>query len=428
MNSYIKNKTGFIQFLLQHKTIILVGALFLLHLFLRFYGIETKSIFVYDQVDSAWAAKNIIIDHNYPLIGAENKLGSGVHIGPLYYYISAAFYYLTNMDPIAAGLLAGTTSVLGFFILFYVAKKMFSTKVAIIALFINTVSYSAIEFERIQWEVNFIPIISTLSFYFLYRILLKHERNILYFALVYAFALHIHLTTVVFLPLILLFTLPFFPKTKKTLYYILLSIPIVLAGLASIIIYNIITGNSQAAGSLGYANSSFHGIHLTRMIQLLSTAFIQIESFTVFPMLRPISFLLLPIFFTVYFLNTPTRKKFIVVALIFLSFIIPWIVLSAYSGEITNYYFSTNRFVGLIALSYLFFKLLMLKKTFITLCILIFALYYLAVNLQIFIKKPVIGLSYYRSYVKEHIKELKIIPFQEGSPVSYLYYLYTRNK
>lgn len=428
MNLHISNKAGFIQFLLQHKTLIFVGVLFLLHLFLRFYEIETKSSFTYDQVDSAWAAKRIIIDNNYPLIGAENKLGSGVYIGPLYYYIVAAFYYLTNMDPIAAGLLAGTTSILGFFVLFYVAKKIFSLKVAIIALFINTVPYSSIDFERIQWEVNFIPIILLLSLYFLYRILLGHERSILYFALVYAFALHIHLTTVVFLPIMLLCTLPFFPKTKKSLYYIVLSIPVVLVGLAPIITYNIIAGNLQATGSLAYAHSSFHGIYLTRIMQLLKDAFIQMEFFFIFPQIRHLSIFMLPIFFIVYFLNIPTRKKFIVFALIFLSFMIPWIVMSAYSGEITNYYFSANRFVGIIIIAYLICTLTELKNKIVTSALIILACFYAYTGIHKFLVTRTVGLQNYRAYVKDHIQNGKVIEYYEGSPFFYFYYLYTRNK
>lgn len=408
--------------------VIIVFLLLLLQIFLRFYEIETKSIFRYDQVDSAWAAKKIIIDHQYPLIGPANKLGSGLFVGPLYYYLISVFYYFTNLDPLAAGLFAGVTSIIGFFVIFYITKKLFSLNVALIALFINTVSFSGIEFDRIQWEINFIPIVSLLAFYFLYKILNGNEKAIIWLSIVLALAFHVHLTVAVFLPIIILITLPFFPKNKKTLRYIIFSVPILLIGLSPIIIANFESYNFYAANSINYANSAFHGIHLTRILQLYTSAFIQLESFITFPILKLLSLLIMPIFFVVYFLNIPSKKNFIMVALVFLWFIVPWLVLSGYSGEITSYYFSTNRFIGLIVLAYVIYKILEIKNKKITLFILTFACFYAYTGINKFLVTRTVGLQNYRAYAKDHIKKDKIIQFEEGSPFSYVYYIYTRKK
>ena len=53
---------------------------------------DQKNPFGYDQVDNAWAAKNIIINHWYPLVGMVAKANSGIYIGPVYYYLIAVFY------------------------------------------------------------------------------------------------------------------------------------------------------------------------------------------------------------------------------------------------------------------------------------------------------------------------------------------------
>ena len=412
----------------KDKRYILLLAFFLLHLILRFYAIETKSIFLYDQVDSAWAAKDIIVDHKLPLIGPENKLSSGFFVGPLYYYLISVFYLFTNLDPIAAGLFAGFTSIIGFFTLFFVTKKLFSFNIALIAVFINTVAYSSIEFDRVQWEVNFIPIVSLLAFYFLYKILLGSEKNILYLSIVLAIAFHVHLTPAVFLPIIILLTLPFFPKTKKTLLYAISSIPILLVGLSPIIIVNILNKNFYAVNQLQYVGLSFHGIHLTRIFQLLTDAFIQIQSYLQFPVIRFLSIVILPFFFIVHFLNRPSRKSFVMVSLVFLFFAIPWLTLSTYNHEITDYYFSTNRFIGLIALSYLIYKMLEIKKPIITLFIIIFTLYYTSISMQRFLNKSIVGLRNYRIFVKGQMKKGEVIQYEQGSPSSYIYYVYTRKK
>lgn len=401
---------------------------FVLHLFLRFYQLEQRAVFGYDQVDSAWAAKHIIVDHQYPLAGPANKLGSGLFVGPLYYYLISIVYYFTQLDPIAAGIFAGLTSILGFFVIYTIGKKIFSPAVGLIAIFINTVSYSGIEFDRIQWEINFVPIVSLLAFYFLYKIINGSEKSIIWLSLILALSFHVHMTTSVFLPLIALASLPFFPRNKKTLRYIFLSLPIIILGLSPILIANIQSGNIYAANSLRYADSSFHGIHLTRFLQLKNAAFIQLEFFFTFPILRFLSLLILLIFFLTYFLNIPSRKTFSVTFLVFMWYFIPWIVLTGFSGEITDYYFSTNRYIGLLIMSYLIWELVKIKKIVIILFIICFVSFYSFVNIQRFTTKKIVGLSNYRALVLSYIKEDRVIQFKEGDPVFYLYYLYTQRR
>jgi hypothetical protein len=412
----------------KDKRWIILIAIFSVFLFLRFYQIDSKTIFLTDQVDNAWAAKKIIVDHNFPLTGPSNKLGSGLYVGPLYYYFVAVFYYFTNLDPIASGLIAGFTSIIGFITLFYVTKKLFSFNVALIAILINTVAFSGIQFDRTQWEVNFIPIVSLLAFYFLYRILSGNEKSILWLSIILALSFHVHITVAVFLPIITLISLPFFPKNKKTLRYVLLSIPIFLIFLAPIIITNLQSNNFFAANAGKYAQSTFHGIHLRRIFQLNGGAFFQLETFLTLNILRFLRIALLPIFFIVYLRDTLTKRKFTMIALVTLWFIVPWIVLSGYSGEITDYYFSTNRYIGLFVIAYLLVKLLQQKKIIITSIIAIFGIYYGMLNLQAFFKSRTTGLNLRKTFVKQAIKEGKIIPYKNESPESYIYYIYTRKK
>ena len=412
----------------KDKRWIFLIIIFSVFAFLRFYQIDSKSIFLTDQLDSAWAAKEIIVDHNFPLIGPANKFGSGLFVGPLYYYLIAIFYYFTNLDPIAAMLFAGATSIIGFFVLFYVAKKLFSLNVALIALFINTVSFSGIQFDRTQWEINFIPIVSLLAFYFLYKIINGNEKSILWLSIVLALSFHVHLTVAVFLPIIILLALPFFPRNKKTLRYIFFSIPILLISLSPIIIANIQSNNFFAVNAGNYAQSTFHGIHLRRIFQLEGGAFFQIETFLTLNMLRFLRIILLPIFFITYLFSAQSKNKFTMIILVSLFFLVPWIVLSGYSGEITDYYFSTNRYIGLFIIAYLLVKLLQQKKIIITSTLAVFILYYSFINLQKFLKLKVIGLNLRKAGVIEAIQKGKFIPYKPNYPESYIYYVYTRKK
>jgi len=73
-----------INFSLKNRFLLILFLLLAVTAFLRFYQLDTRSPFGWDQVDNAWAVKNIIIDHRFPLVGMQAKLNSGIYIGPLY--------------------------------------------------------------------------------------------------------------------------------------------------------------------------------------------------------------------------------------------------------------------------------------------------------------------------------------------------------
>ncbi len=396
--------------------------------FLRFYQIDSKSIFMYDQVDSAWAAKEILVDHNFPLIGPANRLGSGLFVGPIYYYLISSFYFLTDLDPIAAPLFAGFTAVLTFFTIFYITKKIFSFNTALIAIGLYTVSFHGIEFDRVQWEINFIPIVSLLTFFSIYSIIKGNEKFSILLGFALGFAFHTHLTVTVFLPLITLLSSIFFPKTKKMLIYGLFSFLIFLLFFLPIIVANFTIDNSLFHNSFSYANTTFHGLHLQRILQLKNDAFIEIGSFLSLPYFSELKLFIVPLFFIVYLKTAQTKNKFAFCFLVFLWFIIPWLVLSTYAGEITNYYWSVSFPIALFILAYLMEKLLYSKNRTILILCLLFISFYSFLNLKAFFNSRAIGIGVRREGVIDVIKKGDIIHFKEGNPESYLYYVYSRRK
>lgn len=418
------------SFAKKHKGIILLFFIFIIHIFLRFYQLESRFSFGYDQVDSAWAAKRIIDDHNFPVLGPSNKLGSGIFIGPLYYYLISIFYFFTNLDPVAAPIFAGATSIFSFFILFFITKKLFTFNTALLAVFINTVSNSGIEFDRMQWEINFIPGVALIGFYALYKIVKGEEKFLLLLGLASGLAINIHLTIAVFMPIITVLLLPFFPKTKKTIKYSLMAILLFFIFLSPLILANFQTKNDFSGNVFQYINEAFHGLHLTRVVQLTYSAMYEIESFFTFSWLRNLSLITVPLFLIIYFFKKPSKKTLIFCYLVVLWFIVPWFVLSTYNGEITNYYFSTTRFVGLSIISYLVIELLKQKKLLITLFFVIFGVHYSISNLQKFFSFKGMGLISTKASVMQTIKEGKVVKYKEGykerAGEFYLFHIYTR--
>src|SRR4030066_2390927 len=82
------------------KTNIVLAAIFLLGIFLRFYQIKERFIFGHDHDLAFWIVKDVLLNKHFRLIGQETST-QGIFIGPLYYYLQAPFFAIFRMDAIA---------------------------------------------------------------------------------------------------------------------------------------------------------------------------------------------------------------------------------------------------------------------------------------------------------------------------------------
>ena len=407
--------------LLKNKFLILVLIIFACEVFLRFYEIEQRNPFGYDQVDNAWAAKNIIVNHWYPLVGMVAKANSGIYIGPAYYYLISIFYFFTKLNPIASGLFAGVTSIFTFWVLYFVTKKIFNNQVTIIALIINTFCLNAIIFDRIQWPVNLIPPVSLLIFYFLYKVILGEARYMIPLALATGFMFNVHFTAI-FFPIIILLCLPFFPRRLETLKYAAISIPLFFVWIIPNAIYMVI--NKTSSGNISYVNTYYHGFHLKRVMQIVGDAFVQFDPYVLFDWLKKIKLIFPIVFLIVYFKKNSSDDKFKFLYLIILWFVVPWFIFAIYSGEISDYYFAANRFIVLLILSYLICSVWLIKNRVAKAVVTIFLFVYIMYNLFNFFPYKDVGLL----ERGKNVNEGRRIEFQVGVPESYLYYYLMKQK
>lgn len=418
-----------ILYVFTNRNRVLLIFLFVLHVFFRFYDLEHKSIVGWDQIDFAWMAKNIIVDHKFPLYGVQAKLNSGIHMGPLYYYYVVPFYLFTNLDLIASPIIAGVTSIFTFFVLFYVIRKVFSYEVALFSLFFHTISIYVISLDRVQWSVNFIVPLSAIIFYSLYKVIIDQEDNfLLLLSVALGFAFHTHLTAIFFVFIVVLCA-PFILKRKSSVKKIILSFIIFTLFLSPNIIGELTTKSASTNTFLNYSSSYSHGFHMTRFFQITKDAFIEFEAviFDKIPLPSIVKYgkyFLLPIlvFLTLY--KKINRKSLKLTYLILLWVLVPWIVFTTYSGEISNYYFSSTRIIVLFALGSLCYYLTKYK---LSLRILFFfLLIYSYFNISSFLTTQHQGIAYYRSLVEKDIKENRNMEFKDKDPEYYIYYIYTR--
>lgn len=415
----------------QPQTILLV-LLLLAHIFFMFYNLERWAPFGWDQVNNAWAAMHIVARHQYPLIGMVAKENSGVYIGPLYYYYISIFYFFTHMDPIAAPIAAGVTSLFNFAVIYLVTKKLFSDRIAIVSTFIYTISSFIIGSERVQWPVNFIAPLSLLILFFLYKVLAGQTKYFLALGAMVGVSFHIHFTAI-FYPIIILASLPFVKWTKRTLSYFIGAIAIGALFFIPQVIYYLQANHGQLLGSYSsYATSSYHGLHLRRVLQLTPDAFIKFQSvlMTPYTLARYITFLFLPVFCAVYLWKHLAAERIRLTYLTVLWFFVPWVVFATYSGELSDYYFSLESYIAVFILAYLTVRIWDLRNIVPKILIGAFWMYWMVTNVQAFMNTNTGDLPKNRPEALDASLNSRLIPYTEGQAKSYLfyYYMYSEHK
>ncbi len=373
--------------LLHHKSEVIIFLLLLIvFIFLRSYQLESRMSFNFDQVNGAWMAKDALVDHHWPLTGPVAKQNSGFSMAPLYYYILIPFYFVFNLHPIASGIAAVFISTLTFLSIFFVIKYLFNTKVALIAAYIDLVSVYIINSDKIDWNAGLTVLTSALTFFFLYKVLVGKTRMIIPLFLTLGFSLSGDFTNIFYF-FIVSVCIPFFPKRKETLLYLILGVIIIMLLISPVLVSDIISRKGEGTNALSYLGTYYHGFHLTRFLQLRRDAFIEFVMFFGNDFVSYFDFLLPLIFGFLYYRQNKNREAIILSVLSILWFFIPWIVFTAYSGEITNYYFYMTRPIILMILAYFTYRLFLTRKIIIMTCVLLFWGYFTVNNLLNFFQE-----------------------------------------
>jgi hypothetical protein len=278
----------------------------------------------------------------------------------------------------------------------------------------------------VQWPVNLIPPISLLIFYALYKITLGDVKKIIPLALLVGFSFSIHFTSI-FYPIIIILTFPLFPRTKETLKYLLLALPLFLIWLVPNVVYQI-QQKSGGSSIAVYLQTYYHGFHLTRVRQLTGDALIQFNAYAFLDKLTPLKFIALPVFFLLYLYKSFKRETLVFCYLVLLWFIVPWIIFTMYSGEISDYYFSISRFIALLIVAYFFARAWMVKNIIPKAVVLAVLIYIGITNFLIYFPHQDNGLKAKEQNVLQAISQGRRIEWQQGVADSYLYYYYMRQK
>lgn len=342
----------------MNKKILTIVSFFIIFLatFLRFYNLENKVGFNWDQEDTAFTLKKIIVDKKLTLIGTQTSEG-GLFMGPLYYYFFVPFFLLFKMDPIAGPVAVSLVGVLTTLLMFFVGKKLFEERVGILASFIYATSYFIISFDQIVWQANFMMLFSLLILLAIFFIKEKKKLAYVSLALFLSLSLHGHFSAIfLFVDIILVWL--FFPSLRPNIKNLSIIFLFSLISFLPLIIFNFRHQNILMNNFTGFLNNST-GVNINFFLRGKQVLLMNLENLEkIFTQLRSILvelvilslFIIFPV---IHRLAKGFQEKDLFWMKILLIFIfVPIIVMNFYKKNLSEYYFFTAMPALIILISY----------------------------------------------------------------------------
>ena len=150
------------------KEVVLLLAIFIVAILLRFLYFPKDIYFGIDQAIGSFAVKEIL-EGQPKLIGPSTTF-PGLRHGVLHYYLYAPFYLIGNGDPVFAAAFLRVVNALGVFLIFMIGAILFNKYVGFLAAFLFAVS-----FEQTQFALYFNhPSLAVISILIMYLGLALH--------------------------------------------------------------------------------------------------------------------------------------------------------------------------------------------------------------------------------------------------------------
>lgn len=219
------------------KKTFLIFALFLLALIIRFYPISKNLFFGPETGKDFLEIKNIAVNHKLTLIGAKTDI-DGIFHGPFYYYLQTIPFILSNGNPVASSFFNIFLISLNAIFLFYLGKKIFSEKVALISAFLFAFSPRSVEYSRWLSAQPLSPLFSLFLFFSLYQVYRGSSKYIYFIALISGILIHLQLLHLYFtIPIIIICFV--WGKIKISLKQIVLSLIIFALSLSNFLLFDL---------------------------------------------------------------------------------------------------------------------------------------------------------------------------------------------
>ena len=324
--------------------IILLGALFL-----RFNKVNVLFPFDFDQVAPANTAYELIKNHKISLIGQELSF-PGFFIGPIYNWTQILPYWFCDLRPDCIPYFLIIFGFVSTSLTWFIFKKIFDNKIAIIASTIYGVSFASISQEIGVNGNSYLYLFSILIFFCLYKYFKNNDKYLVLGAFVAGLA------TVNFNPIYIFSVFAFFTTSliRKNKNYIvfLIAASAFLINYLPLVIFNYRHNSILLNGIRNFASQNRNDTYITNNFLFLindvipkyySNYFYQNANF--FFILFTLILLLLGLYFLL-----KTKQKFLLFLPIWIA--APIFGLSIYKGHIPDYYFQQTLLAVIILTSY----------------------------------------------------------------------------
>ena len=220
---------------MKKKLVILSLSVIVVAIFLRFFRVESLFIFSMDEEYQANLAWWLVKDLKPLWIGVSAS-DTGFYLGPGFTYLNYFLFLISKGDPVILGyfsvLMSGATLVS----LWWIVKKWFGLKAALLATVIYGFSQSVIVSDLRFWNPSLIPFLSLWFLYSLYEIK-NNVRMIILTSFLLSVSLHVHLSLLTYLPIFLVVIFQNYKKLK--IGTVFLSIFAFIPGIIPLVIYDI---------------------------------------------------------------------------------------------------------------------------------------------------------------------------------------------
>lgn len=195
---------------------LLVFAMVILSVFLRFYGLRDNLHFNIDETHHLETITNIYKNNVFVLKGPSASGGTDLYHGAYYYYLYLLPTWLSDGNPIALGIFTLLLNTLSLPILFMATKKSFNTQIALWTTLFAATSSTIIYYSRWAWNPNLVPFFFILAFFALAYFETKRPWWLALFAFSLSSISQLHIGAIYYMPIFFLM-IPLFWRISKNI-------------------------------------------------------------------------------------------------------------------------------------------------------------------------------------------------------------------
>jgi 4-amino-4-deoxy-L-arabinose transferase-like glycosyltransferase len=166
---------------ISRKKLFFLFLIVVISIFVRFYHLDIKMRFIWDEGRDMMAIHRIVADKNITLFGPFNEIdGKKDFFGVFHYYLMAPALFLANYDPIGPAIFTAFLGVISVILVYFLLREWTSEKKALLVSLFYAVSPLVIRYVQWPWNPNTTPFFTFLYFLFLTKIIKNKNKKLIW--------------------------------------------------------------------------------------------------------------------------------------------------------------------------------------------------------------------------------------------------------